>query len=608
MTLANLTKPFQVINYNTSQNVRNKFLEGQPYREGNFPGPFQSLTNEQKKDYVDVQNDAVQNYDRIAEKPLRSQVKKYPTFNQGNPNCENYFNNEIPLVAPTPPTNRYNIEEFKDTNLTDPQNETGFGQITPKFIFKPGEQIKCAATNNPLLNINNRPVDQFSHNNMVPFYGAKLTQNMATTGVPQAGDNNICKENTTGFANATPLRGTLELYTGSDEMYMHKRETPVMFSPVERLTSWVYGSPAIRPDLDRYKQGLNIKNNESPVEKIQVGPGIATDYSVPAIGGFQQYTRIVPNNITNYKANQLEGRVNAGKWITNHPTSQFITGVKQNRPKVYSTQARRPTMRTKFYNNAPSGDSARVTDYNTLINRGKQGRSETEVSAGFGQFNENKVGNTLPCVTFGQAPVGKTMKSHVPMPTQDLQSYNTIRETFKKGAAGYKEKGGYWECEDQTQGAKRWDITLGPATGSVPNQETREGIYVNYTDRGDKNPYVINVTGTVQSGGQWSPNSYQDQQRVVRRETTNYSYTGNTKGSVNNPTSVYDDNMRTTKKETNQYAYQGNSKGSVNNHTSVYDDNMRTTKKETNQYAYQGNARSSIGNISDRQMFVGNFF
>lgn len=631
-SLKQLTHPFQIINYNTSQNVKDKFLEGQPFKNKNFPGPFQGMTEAGQNNYMQVQNDAVQDYDLIAERPLHSQVKKYPTFNSGEPDCANYFNNQVPMVAPTPPTSRQanypypylagssvreqqhlqpkkGIEEFKDINLTDPQNETGFGKITPQFMFNPGGQTKCQATGNPLLDITNRPNDQFSHNNMVPFYGAKLTQNMANTGVPQAGSNNICGDNTTGFANVTPNRGTLELYTGSDEMYMHKRETPVMFSPVEGLTGWVYGTPAIRPDLDRYKQDIKIKNNESPVEKLRVGPGIATDYSVPAVGGFQQYTRILPNNISDYKANQLEGRVNAGKWMVSHPTSQFIHGVKSNKPSVYMTQARRPTMRTKFYANAPGGDSARVTDYNTLVNRGKQGRSETEVSGGFGQFNQNKLNDgALPCVEFGKAPVGKTMKSIVPMPSQDLQSYNTIRETFRNVAAGYDQaKGGYWQCNDEEPGSNRWDL-WGPATGGVPNQGPREGIYMNYTDRGDINPYVINATGTAQVGGQWSPNSYQDQQRVTRRETTAYGYNGNAKGSVNNSTTPFQDDLRVTRKETNAFAYQGNARGSVNNHTNSYPDEARVTRKETNSYAYQGNARGSTNNFSDRQMYLGTVF
>ncbi len=650
MSLAEITKPFTVINDATSQQVRNKYLEGQPFKN-NFPGPFQTLTPQQNEAYLSNQNNAIQNYWNIAEKPLNSQAKKYPSFNQGKPDCANYFDNQIAFV--TPPdrergmgnepgreseinhkgivrmdqeywdqhgmktksvspgnSNGKTIEGFKDNNLTDPVNETGFGTITPQFLFpsqgkKGGE--KCSATGNPLLDIQNRPNSQFSHNNMVPYYGANVTQNMATTGVPQAGDNNTCGENTNGFANATPYRDLLQTFTGTDEMWMHKRETPVMFSPVERLTSWVYGTPAIRPDLDRYKQDLKIKNNESPVEKIRVGPGIATGYSTPATGGFQEFTRILPNNVNNYKANQLEGRVNAGKWVASeHPTSQFIHGVQTNKPNLVYTQARRPTMRGKFQTSAPSAGSARVTEYNTLVNRGRQNRTDTEQSGGFGQLKSLSTGPGNNCIDFSKAPIGMTMKGSVNAPTQDLQSYNTIRETFKKGAAGYS-NGKYWECPEETQGANRWDITLGPATGANV-QGTREGIYMNYTDRGNKNPYVINATGTAVGANLWNPNSYSQAARTTMKETNNFSYAGNTRGPTTHTVTQYEDDPKVTMKETTMFSHNGApSKG--NAMKNMQQDELRVTTKQTTQYAYQGSAGTGANQaLIDRQMYTGKWY
>ena len=597
MSLSELTKPFNVIQ-SSSQNVRDKFLEGVPYKNNNFPGPFQGLSPQGQSMYLQQQNNAIQNYPNLAETSLNAQAQKYPSFNSGKPDCEQY-GNQTQLV-PQPFGQRSGVEGFKDSNLTDPENETGFGTITPRFIGN--NEYKCSATNNPLLDIDHRPNQQFSHNNMVPFYGAKVTQNMANTGVPQAGDNNICGSNTNGYANATPYRDLLQTYTGTDEMWMHKRETPVMFSPTEGLTSWVTGTPAIRPDLDRYKIDLKVKNNESPVEKIRVGPGIALGYDTPAVGGFQQFTRILPNNVNDYKANQLEGRVNAGKWIAaEHPTSQFIHGVTSYKPKTYITQARRPTMQQKFYTNAQTAGTTRVTDFNTLVNRGRQNRPDTEVSAGFGQIeNTTAPGN---CVSYGQAPVGKAMKSHVPAHSQELQSYNTIRETFKKGAAGYDSTRGYWECPDETQGSNRWGITLGPATGSVPTQGPREGIYMNYTDRGNMNPFVINAKGNAT----WSPNSYQDNPKVTRKETMTYAYQGNARGSVPTHKQNIQDELKVTRKQTTAYAYQGNARGTVPTHKQNIQDEAKVTRRQTTAYAYQGGAgkSSGTGNMMDRQMYTG---
>ena len=78
----------------------------------------------------------------------------------------------------------------------------------------------------------------------------------------------------------------------------------------EGITSWVFGMPNLEPDRDRYTDSIWRRNGEKPVESIQVGPGIGLDYTSPASGGFHQYNRIMPNNISDYKSNQLENRIN----------------------------------------------------------------------------------------------------------------------------------------------------------------------------------------------------------------------------------------------------------------------------------------------------------
>ena len=79
---------------------------------------------------------------------------------------------------------------------------------------------------------------------------------------------------------------------------------------------------------------FRFKTNEQPIEKIHVGPGLSLGTEVPAAGGFQQYTRVVPDNISDYKANQLPGQVAGGKWLySNAPVSQ--QPVMKNRPNSF---------------------------------------------------------------------------------------------------------------------------------------------------------------------------------------------------------------------------------------------------------------------------------
>ena len=233
--LSVLTKPFQVIQ-NTLIETRDKFLEGVPYKDQYFPGPFTNSGYRPPKSTFD------------GVKGMKSQTRRYPMENNGSAKCPNTSKqNAIPQVKRRAGNALRNVEGFKDMNLTDPESETGFGSIIPEFN-------KCSAEFNPLLDISNRPVSHFSHNNMVPFYGTNVTQNMHGTDVPQAGDD--CSALNTGFANKTPYRGKLETFTGCDEMYTHKREIGPMFSPGEQQDSYVYGTPLLRPDLDRFEQGL----------------------------------------------------------------------------------------------------------------------------------------------------------------------------------------------------------------------------------------------------------------------------------------------------------------------------------------------------------------
>lgn len=631
---------FHVLN-SQPVDVKNKFLEGMPYQT-NFPGPFQGPP---QGPIMNVQQSAVHREsnpkgpNNMVE-PLSRQSRLYPSFNGGEPNCSGY-GAEIQLSPPLeykldlsnasgegilagPSVDRFkdvlyggdqinwNVETFKDPDLTDPQSQTGFGDIIPKFITNGG--VKCSSGNNPLLDIKNRPTEQFSHNNMVPYYGPKLTQNMANTGVPQAGDNNTCDGFSDGYADVTPNRGKLEIFTGLDEMYMHKRETSPFFSPAEQQTGWVYGAPAFRPDMERFKTNIWMRANESPVEKIQVGPGIGLDYTVPAQGGLQQFARVLPNNVSDYKANQLENRVNGGKWSVDHPTSQYIHGVTKTKPDVTITQARRPTMPTQFYTQAPDGGSSGITNYFTDANKGKQSREDTGQSGGFGQFDLKEYiydgsgkltkkdnvetfvdTNGMPCVNYSSAPIGMTMGSHVPQQSQELQSYNNIRETFKRGDMG---------CLDNPQGTDQWGIIMGPAQGVVPSQENRSGKYINYTDRGDINPYVINATGSTQ----WSPNSYQQPAKTTKKETTEYAFAGNPTGSNTKAyINSWDDQQKVTRKETTDYAYAGNAQmQSVASYTNKWDsDPMKVTRKETTDYAFAGNAARGGMAQSNRFMWDG---
>jgi hypothetical protein len=130
----------------------------------------------------------------------------------------------------------------------------------------------------------------------------------------------------------------------------NKKEIFNLFTPSEKTTGYgyQYGQSGTGPglsitrakEMEDFKQDIKFKNFEKPFEKIQVGRGLALSTEVPAAGGFQQFTRVLPSNISDYSANQLPGRVAGGKWVySNAPTSQ--QPVLKNRPNGYYSLCQR---------------------------------------------------------------------------------------------------------------------------------------------------------------------------------------------------------------------------------------------------------------------------
>lgn len=112
------------------------------------------------------------------------------------------------------------------------------------------------------------PSDDFIHNNMMPFFGGSVKQNVDP------------------IAN----RSTLERFTGEmgNDIYVKKKECKPLFD-VEKDGGNVFGN---KVQTDYYRDRFNDpkrRNNERPFEPVQVGPGLNAGYSSNPIGGFQQF-------------------------------------------------------------------------------------------------------------------------------------------------------------------------------------------------------------------------------------------------------------------------------------------------------------------------------
>ena len=104
------------------------------------------------------------------------------------------------------------------------------------------------------------------HNNMVPFFGSRVTQSM--------------------YSGATD--GILDTYTGTGKhTFFHKNEAPAFFKP-EAATGLPWGKQ-VETDFEQSRMVTSLAmKNVFPIEQTQVGPGINDGYTNLPSGGYQQ--------------------------------------------------------------------------------------------------------------------------------------------------------------------------------------------------------------------------------------------------------------------------------------------------------------------------------
>ena len=107
---------------------------------------------------------------------------------------------------------------------------------------------------------------QEGHNNMVPFFGANVTQST--------------------YSGATD--GILDTYTGTGKnTFFHKEEAPAMFKP-EAGTGLPWGRQ-VETEFEQSRMVTSLAmKNVFPIEPVLVGPGVNDGYTNLPSGGYQQ--------------------------------------------------------------------------------------------------------------------------------------------------------------------------------------------------------------------------------------------------------------------------------------------------------------------------------
>ena len=185
------------------------------------------------------------------------------TFITKNPNK----NNKV-LYKPIP--KNYPVQDKEDLLDTD-YAYTNPNQATDKFFNQSNYQNMSNIANNSSnivpdiysLSGNYLASTEFKHNNMVPFYGAKIKGQMYSENSESILDNMM----------------------GSGSQVIAKTEQAPLFKP-ENNIQWTNGAPNMT-DFYQSRQNNVLKNNMvKPFESIHVGPGLNKGYGTEGSGGF----------------------------------------------------------------------------------------------------------------------------------------------------------------------------------------------------------------------------------------------------------------------------------------------------------------------------------
>ena len=139
-------------------------------------------------------------------------------------------------------TDKYFDANMASNKHTNTNNETTYYSLT-------GEKVSGS---------------HFEHNNMVPFFGAKMT---------------------TSDANDKSYEGILDNYSGAGSQNISKKEQAPMFSPDENQ-DWAHGAPNMN---DFYQSRVNNSMrmaNTKPFEEERVAPGLGLGYTNEGAHGF----------------------------------------------------------------------------------------------------------------------------------------------------------------------------------------------------------------------------------------------------------------------------------------------------------------------------------
>lgn len=174
--------------------------------------------------------------------PIASNYPKLNTSNTNNPALENNLNY---YDTPNPATDKY-----LNQTLYEKKENMGInvGMNIKDVYSLSGDYMKS---------------NEFKHNNMVPFYGAKIKGQMYNEATESQLDNMV----------------------GAGSQIIRKVEQAPLFEPKSDM-QYPYGTPDMTEFFASRQVPSSVNNNVKPFESIHVGPGLNQGFESKGSGGF----------------------------------------------------------------------------------------------------------------------------------------------------------------------------------------------------------------------------------------------------------------------------------------------------------------------------------
>ncbi len=463
--------------------------------------------------------------------------------------------------------------------------------------------------------------NNFTHNNLQPYF-AKISQNV----------------------DEYATRGIFENFTGDMDSYQHKQEQGLFFEPQKNVTN-VYGASNLEGyQLDRYYIS-NLRNNETPIEKVYVAPGLNNGYTSAGASGIKGTTAQLDGQeyalpkttdelrVKNKPKISYYGRIVSGQHIAKPGK---IGTLFKNRPDTFwietpdryftttgavTAPAARPCQVLKYTNRKTTEQKTRVNGGAPV--HGSKGvvRSKYKVSpkvtyTGDGPRNATVSGqwSIMGMLGLDNTPndYGKKamkMKNTHRMETGDKTTVLNAHSNVSKGEARNGQK------------AKR---TLKESTenndhnGNLGNQTPHGFVYDEKEYRAkdtmkevyEKNDHMGYMNENAPKRGfVYDPNDIA--KKTMKETNIHNNHSGNMQRQQPSHGVVYDEEeykMRPTMKETNIHnKHNGNMQRQQPSHGVVYDENdyrARNTMKETTEV----NDHTGNMNNSEKRGFIRDLF